>query len=75
LFLFLVNGYEINKSYVNENAEYSIGDLSTFYMARLPKNGQFIKTIRSKSLDDTDADLENFKALLKKFKELSEGNL
>jgi hypothetical protein len=44
-------------------------------MARLPKNGQFIKTIRSKSLDDTDADLENFKALLKKFKELSEGNL
>lgn len=73
---FSVNGYEINKSHVNDNAEYSISDLSTFFMAKLPNNAQFkMKMMRSKSLDDTDAELENFKELLQKFKELSDGSL
>ena len=72
-----MNGYEINKSYINAHAEYSISDLSTFFFTKLPKSEQqkINEIARSKSLnDETETELENFKELFVKFKELAEGN-
>ncbi|KAG5675838.1 hypothetical protein PVAND_005708 [Polypedilum vanderplanki] len=62
-----INGYELNKSYVAKNEEYSISDLSTFFQTKVPMKDN--ETIRAKN-DETDTKIDNFKHLLKQVKEI-----
>lgn len=77
LFLFAVNGYELNKSYVAKDEEYSISDISTFFQTKIPSkqhsnnNNNGLK--RNDLLDQTESKIENFKRLFAEVKDIIDG--
>lgn len=67
-----INGYELNKSYVAKNEEYSISDISTFFQTKIPSkqissNNNVHKKV---NLDQTESKIENFKKLLSEVKDI-----
>lgn len=76
IILFSVNGYDLNKSYVAKNEEYSISDISTFFQTKMPTKKISNEPVRkSCDLDETESKIENFKKLFKEVKDIIDGKL
>lgn len=70
-----VNGCELNKSYVAENEEYSISDVSSWFQTKIPnivaaKNGN-----RNFADETFETKVANFRDLLLKVKEIIDGEI
>lgn len=81
-----VKGYEINKSFVENNrSDLSVGDVSTWFHQRSqvdisallePNHTATANQKPSDPIDRTiDTEMNNFKMLLDKIREIMEGNL
>lgn len=71
--IFLVNGCEINKSFVADNAECSISDVSSWFQTKLP-NSFRSKDLKKNLADETfETKVANFRNLLIKVKEIIDG--
>lgn len=68
-----VNGYELNKSYVAKDEEYSISDISTFFQTKIPSKHLNGNGLKNNNIDKTETKIENFKKLLKEVKDIIDG--
>jgi hypothetical protein len=72
-----VNGCELNKSYVAENEEYSISDVSAWFQTKIPITAASKAKNCNKNLADEtfETKVANFRDLLLKVKEIIDGEL
>lgn len=73
--IFPVNGCDFNKSFVSENADVSISDVSCWFQTQLPSK-TVQKVVRRKSFADEsfETKVANFRNLLIKVKEIIDGD-
>ncbi|CRK86272.1 CLUMA_CG000038, isoform A [Clunio marinus] len=66
-----INGQELNKSYVADNADYSIGDVSSWFQTKIANGVAKSKDDRKNLADETfETKVANFRNLLLKVKEI-----
>lgn len=72
-----VNGYELNKSYVADTADYSISDVSAWFQTKVPNKTDSQSKDRNKNLADEtfETKVANFRELLLKVKEIIDGKI
>lgn len=68
-----VNGYELNKSYVADNAEYSISDVSAWFQTKLPVDAKSKDGNKNLANETFETKVANFRDLLLKVKEIIDG--
>ncbi|KAL7039892.1 hypothetical protein ACKWTF_000164 [Chironomus riparius] len=71
-----INGYELNKSYVAKDEEYSISDISTFFQTKIPskqRSNNNNNGLKRNDLDQTESKIENFKRLFAEVKDIIDG--
>jgi hypothetical protein len=63
----------LNKSYVADNAEYSISDVSAWFQTKIPTAGK-VKEVNKNLAEETfETKVANFRGLLMKVKEIIDG--
>lgn len=68
-----VAAYEVNKSYVADNTEYSISDVSSWFQTKIPNNIAAKETNKNFADETFETKVENFRNLLLKVKEIIDG--
>ena len=74
-FLFLVNGLELNKSYVADNADYSVSDVSAWFQTKIPQEAKSKDGNKNLADETFETKVANFRDLLLKVREIIDGKL